>query len=89
MELAYISNDKEPYTLSSIIAECAEVKHKTVQQLIRKHKKELERFGVLRFQIAKPLGNLGGRPTKDYHLNEQQATLLITFMRNTEPVIEV
>jgi len=30
--------------------------------------------------------NKGGRPEKIYHLNEQQATLLITYMKNTLPV---
>ncbi|MBF6978693.1 Rha family transcriptional regulator [Aerococcaceae bacterium zg-BR22] len=88
MNLAFIDHDKEPYTLSSIIAECAEVEHKTVRRLITTHKKELEKFGFLRFQIAKLPEHSRGRPTKDYHLNEQQATLLITFMRNTEPVIK-
>ena len=31
-------------------------------------------------------GSKGGRPEKLYHLNEQQATLLITYLKNTEPV---
>ncbi|MBF6625735.1 Rha family transcriptional regulator [Aerococcaceae bacterium zg-BR9] len=85
MNLAFIDHDKEPYTLSSIIAECAEVRHETVQRLIRKHKKELEKFGKVGFQIR---ALESGQSIKIYHLNEQQATLLITFMRNTEPVIK-
>ena len=28
MELVYMDGKKEPYTLSSIVAECAEVKHR-------------------------------------------------------------
>ena len=32
--------------------------------------------------------NKGGRPEKVYHLNEPQATLLITYLKNTEPVRE-
>lgn len=33
-------------------------------------------------------GSLGGRPRKIYHLNEQQATLLVTYLDNTKPVRE-
>ncbi|WP_338064621.1 Rha family transcriptional regulator [Enterococcus villorum] len=41
------------------------------------------------FEIRKPpKGSKGGRPKKVYHLNEQQATLLITFLDNTKPVKE-
>ena len=87
MKLVYIDGAKEPYTLSSIISDCADIKHHTVTRLLREHKSDFERFGVLGFQIHKPnKETLGGRPTKDYQLNEQQATLLITYLRNTEPV---
>ena len=78
---------KEPYTTHEIVAECAEVQHRTVTKLIQRYHVDLERFGVLRFKIAKPsAGNLGGRPQKVYLLNEQQATLLITYLRNTPAV---
>ena len=30
----------------------------------------------------------GGRPQEIYYLNEQQTTLLLTFMRNSDVVIE-
>ena len=44
-------------------------------------------FGVLSFEMTKPLkGSKGGRPQKTYHLNEQQATLLITYLDNTPEV---
>lgn len=89
MNLVYMDGKKEPYTLSSIVSECAQVKHHTVTRLLREHKHEFEKFGVLGFEIHKPdKGTLGGRPEKYYHLNEQQATLLITFLRNTEPVLK-
>lgn len=81
------AGEHEPYTTDKIIAECAQVKRKVVSDLIRRYKTDLESFGVLRFKNAKPtLGSDGGRPEKLYHLNEQQATLLITYLRNTEPV---
>lgn len=77
----------EPYTKADIISAYAQVQRKTVNDLIRKHEKDLEEFGVLRFEIAlPPPGSKGGRPEKIYHLNEQQATLLITYLKNTEPV---
>ena len=82
-----IGSRMEPYTTADTVAEYAKVKRKTVNDLIRKHEKDLEEFGVLRFEIALPTqGSKGGRPEKLYHLNEQQATLLITYLRNTEPV---
>lgn len=86
MQLVYVKNrSSEPYTLSSVIAECAEVQHRTVQRLINTHKESLGRFGKVRFQITP---SPSGQNIKDYKLNEPQATLLITFMRNTAKVIE-
>ena len=80
---------KEPYTTHDIIAEHAEIDNISVRKLIEKHKKDLEVFGVLSFEIHKPeKGSLGGRPRKVYRLNEQQATLLVTYLGNTEPVRE-
>lgn len=81
------AGEHEPYTTDKIIAECAQVKRKVVSDLIRRYKTDLESFGILRFKNAKIISEDGrGRPKKLYHLNEQQATLLITYLRNTEPV---
>ncbi|WFA76424.1 Rha family transcriptional regulator [Streptococcus suis] len=89
MELVYMDGRKEPYTTHDIIAEHAEIDIVSVRKLIDKHKKDLEAFGVLSFEIHKPeKGSLGGRPRRIYHLNEQQATLLVTYLGNTEPVRE-
>ena len=84
MELVYMDGKKEPYTTSEIIAECAEVKHDTVQSLIRNHQEDFESYGIIGCEIRKLDGR--GRPMKVYRLNEQQATLLITYLKNTEPV---
>lgn len=84
MELVYMDGKKEPYTTSEIIAECAEVKHDTVQSLIRNHQEDFESYGIIGFEIRKL--DRRGRPMKIYRLNEQQATLLITYLKNTEPV---
>jgi phage regulator Rha-like protein len=84
MELVYMDGRKEPYTLSSIISDNAEITHHAVKEQIRKHLAELEKFGKVAFKMT-PLES--GQSKRDYVLNEQQATLLITFLRNTAPVI--
>ena len=86
MELVYVDGKKEPYTTSEIIAECAEVQHHTITRLIREHKSDFETLGILGFEIHKL--DARGQPKKSYILNEQQATLLITYLKNTEPVRE-
>ncbi len=86
MELVYMDGRKEPYTLSSIVAECAEVQHHTVTRLLRNHKERFEAFGFYGFEIHKL--DRKGRPKKIYHLNEQQATLLITYLDNTPQVVK-
>lgn len=83
MELVYLDGKKEPYTTSEIIAECADVKHRHLKILINKHKERLERFGKVTFKISP---SEAGQNVRDYILNEQQATLLITFLKNTEQV---
>lgn len=82
-----IGSHMEPYTTADAVAEYAQVQQQTVEHIIRKHKSDLEEFGVLGFEILlPPAGGKGGRPVKLYHLNEQQATLLITYLKNTPPV---
>lgn len=85
MELVYMDGKKEPYTLSSIIAECAEVKHRHLKILLNKHRADFEKFGKVTFKISP---SEAGQNVRDYILNEQQATLLITYLRNTDPVKE-
>ena len=83
MELVYMDGKKEPYTTSAIIAECAGIKHHAIQEHIRKQIGRLEQLGKVSFKM-RPLQS--GQQAKDYILNEQQATLLITFLKNTEQV---
>ncbi|WP_086351158.1 Rha family transcriptional regulator [Candidatus Enterococcus clewellii] len=77
--------DDVPFTTSEVIAKYAEVEHRAVRQLIRKHENDLEEFGKTTFEMSK-ITEGRGRKSKIYHLNEQQATLLITYLDNTEPV---
>lgn len=71
---------------SETIAQGAQLQHKNTLELISKHHLSLERFAPVAFE-TRPLPN-GGNPIRVALLNEQQATLLMTFMRNTERVIE-
>ena len=84
MELVYMDGKKEQYTTSEIIAECAEVQHHTITRLIRENKADFEELGILGFKLHKL--DTRGQPKKSYILNEQQATLLITYLKNTETV---
>lgn len=88
-ELVFLNDNSlksEPFTTDEIIAEYSGNELKSIKDLIRNHKKDLEIFGVLRFEIAKPNNELGGRPKKTYLLNKEQSTLLITYLGNTLPV---
>lgn len=77
---------QEPYTTSEVIAEAAGMNRRTVNRLIQTHKADFEEFGRVRFEIT-PLKTKGGvQSVTVYHLNEQQATLLMTYARNTETV---
>ncbi|MFW7420514.1 Rha family transcriptional regulator [Vagococcus fluvialis] len=84
-ELVFVESaklDEQPYTTCEVIAEYSEVKRESVTRLIRKYITDLELYGTVRFEIL-PLGRAR---KKIYKLNEQQATLIITYLDNTEPV---
>lgn len=78
------SVDAEPFTTGDIIAKYAEIKIKSVNELIRRYKADLEEFGILPFEKEVLQGR--GQPRKIWHLNEEQATLLITYLDNTPAV---
>ncbi|MDY5435804.1 Rha family transcriptional regulator [Peptostreptococcus porci] len=83
--VAFMEYDKVPYTLSNIIAEGVGIKHSSITRTIRKHEKDFEEFGKLGFKI-RPSDS--GQNEKIYILNEEQATLLITYLKNTDIVRE-
>ena len=72
-----------PFTTSKVISEHGKVKHHALQVMISKYQSDLEEFGKVSFEI-RPLES--GQSEKVYKLNEQQATLLIIYMKNTLPV---
>lgn len=78
------SLNAEPFTTSAIVAEAIGIRHDKIKAAIAKHKAPLETFG----KLTPYGGGLGGRGNESgYQLNEQQATLLITFLKNTPVVI--
>lgn len=81
-----IGSKLEPYTTADKVAEFAQVQHKHINRLIQLHEKDLSEFGLLRFENEAAPGQSGTKYRKIYYLNEQQATLLITYLKNTPPV---
>lgn len=78
------NNLEIPVTTSTLIAERTKNTHHAIQVLISKFENELYKFGKVSFQMRASNKN---QQEKIYYLNEQQATLLVTFMRNNENVI--
>ncbi|EBS6645156.1 phage regulatory protein/antirepressor Ant [Salmonella enterica subsp. enterica] len=71
-----------PVTTSLAIADGVGNPHSSVIKLIRQNTSDLEEFGLLDFKSE----STGGRPTEYALLNEQQSTLLLTYMRNNDVV---
>lgn len=79
--------DGVPTTTSLAIADGAELQHKNVLELIRTYLADLEEFGRVAFKTRPRLaGQHGGGNTEYAILNEQQTTLIFTYMRNSEIV---
>jgi len=67
---------------SETIAEGSGVQHKNVLESVAKNRADLEEFGTLAFETRKS----GGMPVRIALLNEQQAMLVMTYLRNTDQV---
>ena len=78
--------DAVPFTTSEVIAECAGVQHHAVQQICARYQADLEEFGKVAFQMRPLTESKTGQSAKVYRLNEEQATLLITYLKNTPQV---
>lgn len=70
-------------TTSLAVADGCEVQHKNVLAMVRRYKVEFEEFGEIAFETR---FNPQGRSTEIALLNEDQATYLITLLRNTDIV---
>lgn len=81
--------DSEPFTTSDVIAGQTGVTHRYIREAIQKYKAEMETFGILvangTFIPERKRGR--GQPQKIYKLNEQQATFLMTLLKNTPVVV--
>jgi phage regulator Rha-like protein len=90
-ELVFIEPNKigaVPFTTSDVIAEYAGIDYRSVQRTIEKQSERLSKFGRVRFEITPTQTKGGVQDKKIYHLTEEQATLLITFLKNTDRVAD-
>lgn len=73
-------------TTSMRVANGTRNEHASVLLLVRKHLADFEEFGRVRFEIA-PFETAGGAQRREVAiLNEEHATLLLTYMRNSDIV---
>lgn len=86
-ELITITADGMPVIDSLTIAEGCQVQHKNVIELIRKYLPDFQAFGAVAFETRKgkalPQGGFA-KATEVALLNEDQATLLFTYLKNSE-----
>lgn len=84
LERSIIENhDGELLVSSEIVAERTEKDHASILRTLDEHSDSFAAFGQVRFEIRPGYNNA---PVRFALLNEHQATLLVTFMRNIGPV---
>lgn len=84
--IVFVGENGEAVTTSLAIAEGTEVQHKNILEMVRKNEQDFNDFGRVTFE-TQPFETAGGVQNRDVAiLNEQQATLLLTYMRNNEIV---
>ena len=83
-----VKHGEEFATTSGIIASNTGNEHASVIKLVREYQNHLEEFGSLGFeiQVSRSDGK-GGQKREIAILNEQQATFLLTLMRNSDVVV--
>jgi len=82
MELVIVNNGIAT-TTTLAIAEGTGNEHKAVIQLVRYYLSDLEQFGRVTFEMA-PFETAGGTQTREIaNLNERQAVLIMSYMKNT------
>lgn len=84
-EIVYLRKD-DAFTDSLVIANGTGNQHSTVTKTIKRYRDDFEKFGKLEFSDSVSKNPKGGRPSRIYLLNEQQATLLVTYLGNSEIV---
>lgn len=81
-----IEKKGEVFTDSLTIAEKSENQHESIVRLLNNNYEDFEEYGKVEFSDLK--SGKRGRPIRIYYLNEQQATLLLTYLNNSQPVKE-
>lgn len=85
-ELTFNYKD-EAFTNSVILAQGAGIEHRAVIQLITTHLEDVSEFGRVTFQML-PFETKGGiQKMKICRLNKEQATFVISLMKNTKAVV--
>ena len=87
--LVFMSEDQSiPVTTSEVIATALDKEHKDVLALAKKYQADLNEFGLASFKTNHVKRGFGDKAQEKeiVILNEQQATLLITYMRNSDKV---
>lgn len=82
--------ENDVFTNSKVIAEGTGNQHHAVQQIISKYEDDIKDFGVLSFEmrVLKHENYRGSTREKVYLLNEEQATFVITLLRNSKVVVK-
>ena len=84
MEALVFIQKGQAFTSTEIVAEGVGIEHRALVQTLRKYQSDFETFGTVVFETR------GSNGKADYSvfalLNEQQATLLVTYCKNTEVV---
>ena len=73
-------------TNSKVIADGTNNQHESVVAIIRKYEKDILDFGNIDFSDLK--SGKRGQPERVYYLNEEQATFVITLLRNSKIVVK-
>ena len=88
--LVFLSSNNLPLTTTVIIADSLDKRHTDVLALTHKYETELKNFGAVPFKTEQVARGCGAEPQQREfaYLNEQQATLLISMMRNSPKVVK-
>jgi phage regulator Rha-like protein len=83
-----VVTEGQPLASTEVIARGMKQQHASTIKLVRKHQAALEQFGRVRFEI-RPFQTAGGIQQREIAmLNEQQAAILISLMKNSEQVVD-
>lgn len=87
-ELAVLVKSVDNVPVVSTLDMCGPlgVEHKAIIQLVKKYETQLKEIRPVTFEMR--VGTRGGTPISFCYLDEEQATFLVTLMKNSEPVVK-